>query len=134
LRKRIQTPGKVIEFNLVIHEVNAPKELLISQGFYENYGRLPIGSHFEIEVIGFEFDPAIDDIIHITDGVDGRKFIYYPRQITSLKKAISVAHFFCLGTAYSVVNDDDFQCLASFAEPARFLKELKDVFGIYELE
>lgn len=110
--RHVITPRGQRSFQAVVHEVD-PDTLMIERDFYEKYGQIPTGEHHEIELVSpavWNLPQEIRDKIHFkTSSLNGKRFVCYPRPITTTIELNRIFGIWCLGTAWTLDTGRDFQ-------------------------
>ena len=91
-----------VQFELIIHEVLGPGELLIEDEFYEyNDGKIPVGKHWEIEIISPAGIKGPGTHVH-TSKKNGKEFVCWPFQLASYEQALAMLKIWMVGTVFTL--------------------------------
>ena len=107
----VDVAGGLIIFSCLAHFTNDPKDRLIDSEFYEKFGQdIPVGGHFEMEVIIPATKPE-GTHIHINPHT-GRQFLCWTSRLATEADAWKIFLTWSVGTAYTLVSGKDFLPLA----------------------
>jgi hypothetical protein len=134
----VDSAGEKIKFVFQVHMCErAPMDLILDKDdFYAEYGEIPFGIHYEVEILS----PAVwksehwPQSIHATrpKGENSRHFICYPRPIPELTKLEGILEVWCVGTVFTMKTGADFQGCESLqaGDKPRFFREMRDLHRI----
>ncbi len=126
----------VFEFRGHVHKQSPIGLILDETQFYSTWGEVPSGIHHEIEIlrppvwVNDNWPARIHTYRPVTDNT--RHFVCYPRPIPDERKLEEVIKLWCVGTAYTLLTDNDFQLhplIVAGNKPA-FFEEMERVYGI----
>lgn len=129
----IDAGGKTYTFRVRIHKAESPAEQLIEAAFYQEFAKaIHEGVHYEMELVESpvwgRLNPEVP--IHIHENPDSkRKFVCFTGNIQTLDEALSVLRTWCVGTVYTLTQNQDFGLVVRNAGDD-FIGFMRDRFGV----
>lgn len=132
----VRSKTKTYSFLVQVHRAERSAEQVIEPEFYQRtIDQVHDGVHHELQLIASPVwgSDQPDSPIHVHKNPQtGKSFVCYTLNLSTIEAADKILKFWCVGTVYSIENDQDFSSVAD-QHSDDFFQFMSSEFGI-ELE